>query len=236
MLVNAAKTQFLCIASNLFSSCSSFIQAGDKRIDSQNDMVLLGFAFGRRPTMDAHVNLIKKKYRARSWLIRHLKNAGVPTGDLIKTYSTVVRSVIEYAAAVFHSMLTATQTEDLEGLQRWTLKILYGWDTSYEKAFELTGLPLLEERRTQILERFTEKTAANPRFAAWFPEHEPYPYQIRRPKKINEELAKTNRLRNSPIFMMRRILNSWVSVRVNVFQSWPAVTRRRCSRMISTMW
>ena len=158
--------------------------------------------------MDAHINLIKKKYRARSWLIRHLKNAGVPTCDLVKIYSTTVRSVIEYAAAIFHPMLTATQNEDIERLQRWTLKTIYGWDTPYDKALKLAGLPSLEERRTHTLVRFSEKMAANPRFADWFPEHTPYPYQIRRQKKFNEELAKTNRLKNSPIFVMRRLLNS----------------------------
>lgn len=62
-------------------------------------------------------------------------------------------------------------------------------------------------RRLEIVKKFAVKTSQNPRFKSWFPEHEPYQYELRVKRKYKEERAKTERLKNNPIFMMRRILN-----------------------------
>ena len=177
MQVNAGNTQLICISS-LFTHCSSYFMADEQRIDSQESMILLGFAF----------NLVKKKYRARSWLLWHLKSAGLPTEDLVRIYVSTLRSVIEYVAAIYHPMINATQSEEIERLQRRILKIIYGWDMPYARALQLSGLPTLKERRDQILHRFTTKTVAHPWFASWFPEHAPYAndiYEVRKCRKRN---------------------------------------------------
>ena len=151
--------------------------------------------------MDAHVELIQKKYWARSWLIRHLKGAGVLQADLVKIYSTTIKSAIEYAAAVYHPMISSQQSDALERLQRLTLKVIYGWQTSYSDALEKSGLPTLRDRRESIFQCFTTMTAANTRFQDWFPLHHPYKYDIRNKKKYREKNQELN------VFAMRRFLN-----------------------------
>ena len=146
--------------------------------------------------------------RDRSWLIRHLKKAGVPDRDLIKIYIAIVRSVIEYAVPAYHSLLTSNQADELERLQRTILKIIYGWNISYTDALVKSGLSTLEERRASLMEKFARKLEANKRYEDWIPKHSDYSYPIRRKLIYQEERARTEKMRNSPLFAIRKILNS----------------------------
>ena len=75
MRVNADKTQLLCIASAIHSSVSSHVTLEDgTRINSQDEVTLLGFRFGSRPTVSAHLQLIASKFNALVWITRHLKH------------------------------------------------------------------------------------------------------------------------------------------------------------------
>ena len=132
-------------------------------------MILLGFAFGNKATVDKHCRLIRKKYNSRVWLLRHLKVAGVPSGDLCQIYTSTLRSVFEYATSAYHSLLTMNQSDELERLQILCLKIIFGWDTSYREALVISRLETLKERREKILEKITLKPHKNPAFESWFP-------------------------------------------------------------------
>ena len=71
----------------------------------------------------------------------------------------VIHSVIEYAAQVYHYMLTKDQSEKVERLQRIALKIIHGTDTSYREALTLSGLQQLEDWRIPLCLNFTKKAA-----------------------------------------------------------------------------
>ena len=152
--------------------------------------------------------LIWKKYNARSWVVRHLKAAGVPNEDIIKVYTATIRSSIEYASAVYHTMLTTSQSEEIERMQRRCLKIIYGFRVSYREALERSGLLPMTERRIQAFTKFTNKTAASGKFDHWFPLQEKTNYNLRKTQKYVEFHANTDRLYKSPIFSMRRLLNT----------------------------
>ena len=177
-------------------------------MDSSSEMILLGFKFGNKPTVAAHVDFIISKFNSRSWLIRHLKQAGVPDQDLVKIFATVIRPVIEYAVPVYHPLLTEDQKSLIESLQRRILKIIYGYKTSYARALESSGLPSLEDRRREIVEKFVLKIKMNPNFGHWIPTHRPYVYNMRNVQRYQEETAHTERLYKSPIFTFRRLLNN----------------------------
>ena len=126
---------------------------------------------------------------------------------LVKIYCSLIRSVIEYAAQLYHHALTNTQSERLERLQRMCLKTIYGFGYSYREALEKSGLPRLNERRKEICKTFAEKTATNPRYDHWFPKKRPGEHDLRKRPTYEEKFAATTRQRTSPIFSMRRILN-----------------------------
>ena len=207
MKVNPAKTQLLCVSGATHVETTSFIETGHATIKSQESMTILGFAFNHRPNVDAHMDLIRNKFNSRAWLIRHLKRAGIDNRDVRDIYRAVVRSAIEYAVPAFHSLLTVGQSQELESMQRRALKSIYGYKTSYELALEMSGLERLDLRRNNIVRKFAHQTAKNPSYSHWFPPHSPSKYDLRRKRAYLEETARTERLKNSPIFAMRRILN-----------------------------
>ena len=89
------------------------------------------------------------------------------------------------------------------------MKTIFGFSTTYD-ALAKSGLARLSDRREEILKKFALKTAKNPLFEHWFPRHLPSKYNLRKEKQYEEELARTERLRNSPLFVMRRLLNDLV--------------------------
>ena len=140
-------------------------------------------------------------------MIRHLKSAGVPTADILAVNCSTIRPVIEYACPAYHPMMNISNTDDLERMQARILKIIYGYNTSYRKAMEMSGLPTLHDRRVEIESKFTLKNAGNPRFISWFPTHFPYNYELRKKKTYEEVKSNTNNLYRSPIYSMRRYSN-----------------------------
>ena len=101
-------------------------------------------------------------------------------------------------------MLTAEQNEDLERLQAQSLKIIYGFNQSYRTVLELSGLEKLESRRERAIEKFAVKTLHS-QYSHWFPRNENRTSRVS--KKYKEEYARCERLKNTPIFYMRRVLN-----------------------------
>ena len=96
MKVKPHKTQLICISVVINSEVASFVDIENSgEIASGPSIVLLGLGFNNRPTIGAHLDLICGKFYSRSWLIRHLKQAGVPLSDIVKIYATVIRPVID---------------------------------------------------------------------------------------------------------------------------------------------
>ena len=209
MTINQKKTQFLCISVAIHSEIRSYITLQDSsHLENQDKLTLLGFAFGNRPNVNAHMDLIFKKFNIRVWLIRHLKRSGVPDTDIAAIFASTICSVIEYACPVYGPRLTTTQQGEIEKMQRRILKIIYGHKISYKKALKITGLQTMSDRRAKLCEKFTDKSVANQRWAKWFPLNLNNNYPLRKRLKYREDHATTNRLYKSPVYTMRRFLNS----------------------------
>ena len=85
------------------------------------------------------------------------------------------------------------------------MRCIYGYEKSYAKMRELAEVTTLRERRIGACDRFAKKCLGSTRFSEWFPLEEGR--RGRRGNTFKEETARTNRLRDSPIFFMRRRLN-----------------------------
>ena len=74
---------------------------------------------------------------------------------------------------------------------------------------EMAGIPTLRQRRLDLSDKFAAKALKNPRFQHWFPVR-----RINRPTRSSasatiqyeEKFARCDRLKNSPLFFMRRRL------------------------------
>jgi hypothetical protein len=146
-----------------------------------------------------------KKARRRYWVLRHLKKHGMNQEELVQVYASLVRSVIEFTSVVYGPMLNQDQEDRLEKLQGQSLKIVFGFDKSYRQVLELSGLETLKERRKSAIEKFARK-CLDGEYGHWFPRN-PANRQNRRTKKYKEEFARCERMKCTPIFHMRRVLN-----------------------------
>ena len=118
-------------------------------------------------TWGVHCDYIIKKANRRLYALRSLKNCGVPTSDLITVYCSLIRSVIEYASAVFANF-PKYLSDALEGIQRRALRIILP-NLLYDEALMLSGLPSLEDRRAAACESFMRNLKpSNPVFGRAF--------------------------------------------------------------------
>jgi len=64
------------------------------------------------------------KVAKRMCCINYLVRLGVPTCDILCVYCSLIRSVLEYACAVWHPRLTNKLFQDIERAQKHCLKLL----------------------------------------------------------------------------------------------------------------
>ena len=207
MKVNAAKTMLLCISdSRTYEAAAFFEDSEGTLIESQNSMKVLGLHLSNRPNMNAQVEAICRKFRARIWLLRHLHHNGFTEDELLRVYKSIILPCHDYCSTVFHSSLTLSQTIILERLQSKALKAIYGFEPSYRELMEKANLTTLRARREARELAFARKAAASERFARWFPLHESA-RSTRGQALYKESFARCTRCYNSPLFSMRRRLN-----------------------------
>ena len=121
-----------------------FIHVEGQKIVSGDKFKLLGYYMGRRPRPDIHVRERIRKFGARAWILRILKHAGIPEASLTQVFCSLIRPILEYPSAAFHTTMSEEMSENIERLQRVTLKSIYGLDKSYSHCLEVgppqTGL------------------------------------------------------------------------------------------------
>ena len=113
----------------------------------------------------------------------------IPSRDLIKLYQSLVLPVLDYTCVVYHSMLTKTQENELEHLQKLALKTIYGvTDVSYNTLLDNAGITSLASRRLCLVDKFLQKAINHPVHSAWFPLKEFTHYDLRTEKTFEENL------------------------------------------------
>ena len=75
------------------------------------------------------------------------------------------------------------------------------------KMRELAEVKTLRQRRIDACDKFANACQKSERFSEWFPLRPVGRSGVRRGEVFKEEFARCNRLRDSPLFFMRRRLN-----------------------------
>ena len=208
MKVNEEKTQLVCISASKSAEVNSYINANKSRLLSGNELKILGFWFSTEPTVELQVKKMESKFRSRLWALRHLKRSRMKSADLLFIYKSVVRSVLDFACPTYHTMLSVTQSERLERLQRRAMKCIYGVERSYENILSTEDIERLDLRRENLFTNFAIKASNNERVKhKWFPPSHKHDHDTRVNKPFKEFPARTERLYNSPMFQMRKRLN-----------------------------
>jgi hypothetical protein len=120
------------------------------QIERVETFKLLGVIFSSDLSWGPHVSYLLGKVSKRYYLIFQLARLGVAQHDITLIYCAIIRSILEYACAVWHSGLTTTQSNDIERVQKRCLRIIYP-DLSYRDALFISGLDRLCVRRENIV-------------------------------------------------------------------------------------
>ena len=126
---NNNKTRMLYISSACTYTPRSFIITSDgTKILSVDKVKILGFHFNGEPSVKENLRVLQRKFKLRSWCLRHLKQNGFKNNELVRVYTAMIRPVAMYSTSVLHPMITVADSLELERIQMQD-----GWQTSYSK-------------------------------------------------------------------------------------------------------
>ena len=135
------------------------IQSSVGSIEQVSSVKLLGLHLDANFSWRSHVKAMLSKATHRLYFLKLLKRAGVPGAQLQHFYVAVIRPILEYAAPVWHQLLTNCQTDQIEAVQKRAVNIIcnstYGI-MPYSNALFIAGLTSLRARRKQLAHNFFE--------------------------------------------------------------------------------
>jgi IS1 family transposase len=156
-----------------------------------------------------NTNYITKRAYQRMEIIRRLCQFSVPVDDLTHLYTLYVRSVLEFNCCVWNSNLTQAQENDIERVQKVACHIiLQDSYSSYEDALSDLNLMSLKERRQQLCLKFANRCQKFEKSKDMFPLNDPNSHFTRSHEKFKVNFAETDRLRDSAIPQMQRLMNA----------------------------
>ena len=209
MKINEKKTKTI-----IFNYTDNYQFTTRLRLNEQNVEVidstrLLGTIITNDLRWDANTANIVKKANARMELLRKVASFGASIEDLKNIYILFVRSHLEQSATVWHSSLTQDNINDLERVQKSALKLILQENyQSYKKALIKLDIETLEDRREQLCLNFARKCVKNRKMNKMFPLNDKKHEMITRDnEKYKVQFANTERLKNSSIIYMQRLLN-----------------------------
>ena len=142
------------------------------------------------------------------WMLRRLKRLGASKEDLLDVYIKQIRSLLEYAAPVWHSSLTGQQRLELERVQKSSFSIILGDQyQSYRYALKYLNMETLQARRVRLCKKFAKKSANSSKFSQWFKIKNRI-FDTRQKNKYCQVFSRTVRYERSPIPYLTSILNT----------------------------
>ena len=169
---------------------------------------LLGIIITSDLRWNAHVKFITGNATKRLWLLIRFKNVGGTEAQLLTVYELKIRSLLEFAAPVFHSSLTEDQSNQIELIQKKALAIILGNNYHYyQLALTHSKLERLDLRRENLCNKFAIKCTKDPRHSSMFPLNNKFRSNMRCPKKYLEYQCRTTRYFKSALPYLSRLLN-----------------------------
>ena len=115
----------------------------------------------------SHIEAITSEATQRIYFLKQLRHAGVAQSNLLHFYTGVIRPMLEYAAPVWNHLLSKTQIDQIEAIQRRALRIIYGYtnDMPYINALYCASIPSLVDCCEQLSHKFFLHHSYNPHLA-----------------------------------------------------------------------
>ena len=151
--LNPVKTKDIIVKLNADDRPIKDLMIGNMPVQTVESSKLLGLVLNNQLSWSDHVYYLHSKASKRLYFLIMLKRSGLSTDDLITYYTSVIRSVLEYACPAWSTSLTKGEIEKLETLQKRALSIIHP-ELSYDQSLRKHKLLTLQERRTDLCKRF----------------------------------------------------------------------------------
>ena len=148
-------------------------------------------------------------------MLRRLKALGASNAELMEVFQQQVATIAELAAPAWSSMLTNSESRQLERLQKTACHVVLGSQyTTYKRALTQLGMSSMADRRARQSRKFARKCANNEKFKNWFVCNEEKTSNTRsKIQAYKQPYTRTLKYANSAIPAMTAALNSEVKVK-----------------------
>ena len=169
MKINKDKTKIMLFNTKISKDFTPKISIEGKEIEVVEELKLLGVKITNDLKWNNNTEYITGRAYKKLWMIRRLKLNGASNMELRDIYCKHVRSVLEYAAVVWHPGLTLENTTSIERVQKSALAIILGKEyEDYSKALDLLKLEKLSTRREALCKKFALKSLKSVKYSSWF--------------------------------------------------------------------
>ena len=114
---------------------------------------------------------------------------------------------MEHGVVIWNSGLTKSQKNDLEKIQKVSLKIILGDYSSYSDACKMFSVDLLSLRRTQLCTNFAVKLFKSDRMRDFFTPAEQSYVTRNENQLVIENVPRTTRCKNAPHNYLAKLVN-----------------------------
>jgi hypothetical protein len=207
--VNIKKTKIMLFNTAKIRDFTPDLNICGEKVEHVEEAKLLGVKITSDLKWNNNKEHIVKMGYKKLWIIRRLKANGANNSELCDIYIKHVRSVMEYAAEVWHPGLTEQNRADIERVQKAVFAIILGKSyQSYENALVKLSMKKLEERRETLCLKFARKSAKSAHFASWFVPDNKLINTRRIVKQVKEAQTRTARFEKSALPYMTKLLNN----------------------------
>ena len=139
------------------------LHLGDKPLPVVHQVKLLGINIDTSLSWGCHVEIIIKKASKSIYMLIRARKFHFTQRTMCTIYICYIRTVLEYAAQVWHAGLTQQQHNALERVQRRCFRIILGrLYTDYDSALNTLSMQTLRDRREQLTLRFARSLLRSP--------------------------------------------------------------------------
>ena len=222
MVINEAKCNIITFNFSGRNSGPQNLLLNGNLVKSVERITLLGVIITADLRWKENTAEICKKVNSKLYILWKLKQFGIKSDKLLTVWKVLLRPITEYAAPLWHSGLLGCDSKILERLQKIALGLILGTTyvenkryykvkgeaLPYEVALTNLELPTLVERREALTRKFALDTFNNPNHKGFFNEISNVRPNARFKPAVQEYTCVTDRLKNSAIPYMSRLLNN----------------------------
>ena len=210
MMISQTKTKAMVIHYTKKYQFGTRLQLKGENIELVDKMKILGTIFTNQLSWDDNCDEIVRKVNMRMQLLHSIWKFGISIDQMVHLWKTFCLSVLEQSCVIWHGSLTKENNDNLERTQKTFCKlVLRKGYINYEQSLLKLNLLKLSERREEILINFAKKSIVNKKLDDLFPLNtNTHNMKTRKKEKYLIEHCNNDRLKNSTVFTMRRLLNT----------------------------